>query len=58
MTGQASGHRWRNPQRLVNPGEVVMQEVQRNRRRVIETLPRPHLICAVSKGTELTIGAR
>jgi hypothetical protein len=35
MIGQASGHRWRNPQRLVNPAKVIVQEVNRHHRGVI-----------------------
>jgi predicted methyltransferase len=30
MIAESSFHRWRNPQRLVNPAEVVMHEIQRN----------------------------
>lgn len=31
MLGHVRGHRWRYPQRLVNPTEVVVHEVQRHR---------------------------
>jgi len=30
MIAESSFHRWRNPQCLVNPAEVVMQEIKRN----------------------------
>src|SRR5271154_2420364 len=35
MIAQASGHRRRNPQRLVDSGEVVIDRMNRNHRRVI-----------------------
>ena len=35
MIAQASGHRWRDSQRLVNPREIVVHEVNRHYRRVI-----------------------
>jgi hypothetical protein len=31
MIGKTSGHSWRDPQRLVNPAEVVVNKVQGNR---------------------------
>jgi hypothetical protein len=27
VIGEASGHRWRDPQSLVNPSEIVVDEV-------------------------------
>ena len=31
MIGNSSGHRWRNSQRFVNPAEIVIHVVERNR---------------------------
>ncbi len=30
MIGQSCGHRWRDPERLVNPAKIVVEKVNRN----------------------------
>jgi hypothetical protein len=35
MIGKVSGHSWSNPQRLVYPAKIVVQEMNRNHRGVI-----------------------
>ncbi len=45
MIAQTSGHRWRNPQRLVDSPEVVIHEVERHGCSVVLEL--------LGKGTDL-----